>query len=153
MVPHLHLVDDAGEHAAGALNLYAGLDDVLHGGERSSRPWASRRALRSIPTCPAWPMSTCSRARALYAGLDDVLHGGDTDALAGLGDVEAEVLDPGLYVVVLIHKGLDSIRVDIHELPDRVLRDFQLIDYTLLSGAIGFDAEAGLRRVQEAEGR
>ena len=65
----LHLVDDAGEHAAGALNLYAGLDDVL--------------------------------------------HGGDTDALAGLGDVEAEVLDPGLYVVVLIHKGLDSIRVDI----------------------------------------
>ena len=65
----LHLVDDAGEHAAGALNLHAGLDDIL--------------------------------------------HRGDPDALAGLGDVKAEVLNPGLYVVVLIHKGLDSIRVNV----------------------------------------
>ncbi len=31
---------------------------------RSSRPTASRRAWRSIPTCPGWAMSTCSRARA-----------------------------------------------------------------------------------------
>ena len=30
------------------------------------------------------------------------------------------------------------------ELNERILKDFQLIDYTLLSGAIGFDAEAGL---------
>ena len=65
----LHLADDAGEHAAGALNLHAGLDDIL--------------------------------------------HRGDPDALAGLGDVKAEVLNPGLYVVVLIHKGLDSIRVNV----------------------------------------
>ena len=47
----------------------------------------------------------------------------------------------------------DKFRPIVRELPERVLRDFQLIDYTLLSGAIGFDAEAGLRRVQEAEGR
>ncbi len=30
------------------------------------------------------------------------------------------------------------------ELPERILRDFQLIDYTLLCGAINIDAEAGL---------
>ena len=30
---------------------------------RSSRRWASRRASRSTPTCPAWPMSTCCRPR------------------------------------------------------------------------------------------
>ena len=30
------------------------------------------------------------------------------------------------------------------ELNERILKDFQLIDYTLLSGAINFDAEAGL---------
>lgn len=30
---------------------------------------------------------------------------------------------------------------------DRVLRDFQLIDYTLLAGAVGFDAEAGLSNI------
>ena len=47
----------------------------------------------------------------------------------------------------------DKFKPIVRELPDRVLRDFQLIDYTLLAGAIGFDAEAGLRRVQEAEGR
>ena len=47
----------------------------------------------------------------------------------------------------------DKFKPIVRQLPERVLRDFQLIDYTLLSGAIGFDAEAGLRRVQEAEGR
>lgn len=30
------------------------------------------------------------------------------------------------------------------ELPERVLRDFRLIDYTLLCGAVGLDAVAGL---------
>ncbi len=30
------------------------------------------------------------------------------------------------------------------ELPESVLKDFQLIDYTLLCGALGLDAEAGL---------
>ena len=30
--------------------------------------------------------------------------------------------------------------------PESVLRDFQLIDYTLLAGAIGFDAQAGLSK-------
>ena len=32
------------------------------------------------------------------------------------------------------------------ELNERILRDFQLIDYTLLAGAIGFDAAAGLSK-------
>ena len=32
------------------------------------------------------------------------------------------------------------------ELPESVLKDFQLIDYTLLAGAIGFDAQAGLSK-------
>ena len=32
------------------------------------------------------------------------------------------------------------------ELNERILRDFQLIDYTLLAGAIGFDASAGLSK-------
>ena len=32
------------------------------------------------------------------------------------------------------------------ELSESVLRDFQLIDYTLLAGAIGFDAQAGLSK-------
>ena len=32
------------------------------------------------------------------------------------------------------------------ELNERILRDFQLIDYTLLAGAIGFDATAGLSK-------
>ena len=31
-------------------------------------------------------------------------------------------------------------------LSESVLRDFQLIDYTLLAGAIGFDAQAGLSK-------
>ena len=30
------------------------------------------------------------------------------------------------------------------ELPERVLKDFRLIDYTLLCGAVGLDAVAGL---------
>ena len=30
------------------------------------------------------------------------------------------------------------------ELPERVLKDFRLIDYTLLCGAVGLDAAAGL---------
>ncbi len=30
------------------------------------------------------------------------------------------------------------------ELEERILKDFQLIDYTLLAGAINFDAQAGL---------
>lgn len=30
------------------------------------------------------------------------------------------------------------------DLCERILKDFQLIDYTLLCGAIGFDAQAGL---------
>ena len=30
------------------------------------------------------------------------------------------------------------------DLPQQVLKDFQLIDYTLLCGALGLDAEAGL---------
>lgn len=30
---------------------------------------------------------------------------------------------------------------------ESVLRDFQLIDYTLLAGAIGFDAQAGLSKI------
>ena len=65
----LHLVDDAGEHAAGALNLHAGLDDIL--------------------------------------------HRGDPDALAGLGDVEAEILDPRLDVVILVQIGFDGVGVNI----------------------------------------
>lgn len=32
-------------------------------------------------------------------------------------------------------------------LSDKVLKDFQLIDYTLLSGALDFDAEAGLSKI------
>ncbi len=32
------------------------------------------------------------------------------------------------------------------DLPEHVLKDFQLIDYTLLAGAIGFDAQAGLSK-------
>lgn len=31
--------------------------------------------------------------------------------------------------------------------PPSVLEDFQLIDYTLLAGAIGFDAQAGLSKI------
>ena len=38
----------------------------------------------------------------------------------------------------------DKFKPIVRELPERVLRDFQLIDYTLLAGAIGFDAQAGL---------
>ncbi|MEG0779302.1 MAG: GrdX family protein [Oscillospiraceae bacterium] len=34
------------------------------------------------------------------------------------------------------------------ELSAKVLEDFQLIDYTLLSGAVGFDAVAGLSKLQ-----
>ena len=49
----------------------------------------------------------------LDPGLDDVLDGGDADALAGLGDVEAEVLHPGLDVVILIEIGLDSVGVHV----------------------------------------
>ena len=40
----------------------------------------------------------------------------------------------------------DKFKPIVRQLPDRVLRDFQLIDYTLLAGAVGFDAEAGLKR-------
>ena len=32
-------------------------------------------------------------------------------------------------------------------LPERILQDFQLIDYTLLAGALDFDAAAGLSKV------
>lgn len=38
----------------------------------------------------------------------------------------------------------DKFKPIVRQLPERVLRDFQLIDYTLLAGAIGFDAQAGL---------
>ena len=65
----LYLGDDAGEHAAGALHLDPGLDDVL--------------------------------------------DGGDADALAGLGDVEAEILDPRLDVVILVQIGFDGVGVNI----------------------------------------
>ena len=53
-------------------------------------------------------------AGALYLdpGFDHVLDGGDTDALARLGNVEAEVLDPGLHVVIFVHECLDSVRFD-----------------------------------------
>ena len=34
-------------------------------------------------------------------------------------------------------------------LPERILQDFQLVDYTLLSGGIGFDAVAGLSAIKE----
>jgi len=40
----------------------------------------------------------------------------------------------------------DKFKPIVRELPERVLRDFQLIDYTLLCGAIGFDAAAGLSK-------
>lgn len=40
----------------------------------------------------------------------------------------------------------DKFKPIVRELPERVLRDFQLIDYTLLAGAIGFDAAAGLSK-------
>jgi len=32
-------------------------------------------------------------------------------------------------------------------LPERILQDFQLIDYTLLAGALDFDAAAGLSKI------
>ena len=32
-------------------------------------------------------------------------------------------------------------------LPERILQDFQLIDYTLLAGALDFDAAAGLSKL------
>lgn len=38
----------------------------------------------------------------------------------------------------------DKFRPIPRNLGEQVLRDFQLIDYTLLSGAVGFDAGAGL---------
>ena len=41
----------------------------------------------------------------------------------------------------------DKFKPIVRELPERVLRDFQLIDYTLLCGAIGFDAQAGLSKI------
>ena len=34
----------------------------------------------------------------------------------------------------------------VRELPERILKDFQLIDYTLLAGALDFDAAAGLSK-------
>jgi len=37
------------------------------------------------------------------------------------------------------------------ELTERILKDFQLIDYTLLFGAIGLDAAAGLSKIKEAK--
>ena len=40
----------------------------------------------------------------------------------------------------------DKFKPIVRQLPERVLRDFQLIDYTLLAGAIGFDAQAGLSK-------
>ena len=40
----------------------------------------------------------------------------------------------------------DKFRPLNRELSESVLRDFQLIDYTLLAGAIGFDAQAGLSK-------
>ena len=40
----------------------------------------------------------------------------------------------------------DKFKPIVRQLPERVLRDFQLIDYTLLCGAIGFDAAAGLSK-------
>ena len=40
----------------------------------------------------------------------------------------------------------DKFKPIVRELPERVLRDFQLIDYTLLCGAIGFDAAEGLSK-------
>ena len=39
------------------------------------------------------------------------------------------------------------------ELSRQVLEDFQLIDYCLLAGAIGFDAEAGLRNRRHGSGK
>ena len=36
----------------------------------------------------------------------------------------------------------------VRELPERVLKDFRLIDYTLLCGALGLDALAGLSNKQ-----
>ena len=38
----------------------------------------------------------------------------------------------------------DKFKPIVRQLPERVLKDFQLIDYTLLCGAVGVDAVAGL---------
>ena len=43
----------------------------------------------------------------------------------------------------------DKFKPIVRQLPERVLKDFQLIDYTLLCGAVGVDAVAGLSNRNE----
>ena len=49
----------------------------------------------------------------LHSRFNDVLDRGDANALTGLGNVEAEVLDPCLHVIIFIHEGLDSFGVNV----------------------------------------
>ena len=49
----------------------------------------------------------------LHTRFDDILDRGDANALTGLGNVKAEVLDPCLDVIVFVHEGLDSLGVNV----------------------------------------
>lgn len=50
---------------------------------------------------------------------------------------EAEIISNSLVT-------FDKFPLKYRDLPEQVLKDFQLIDYTLLCSALGLDAEAGL---------
>ena len=50
---------------------------------------------------------------------------------------EAEIISNSIVT-------FDKFPLKYRDLPEQVLKDFQLIDYTLLCGALGLDAEAGL---------
>ena len=54
-----------------------------------------------------------SLALNLYTGFNYVLNGSNTNAFARFCDIEAEVLDPGLDVVIFVHEGLDDFGIDI----------------------------------------
>ena len=47
----------------------------------------------------------------LHAGLDHILDRGDANALAGSGNVKAELLDPLPDIVILVHESLNGFRI------------------------------------------
>ncbi len=55
----------------------------------------------------------------------------------GMEELEASIISDAIVT-------FDKFKPMNREFPERVLKDFRLIDYTLLCGAVGLDAVAGL---------